>query len=162
MPITFFESSSRHKSPWTDKSARSCVGSLTMVKPAGPAHFLSLLLLASALARLDCRHYVHTHGTRWQGSAVAPAHSWHCGNDVPAGRVAVGAKFPGVVRHGGALHVHLRGGGKPKVRLGGKPLPGRGYMGRVFPRSPRDPLAQSEREMIARASKHRRASTKVP
>ena len=60
------------------------------------------------------------------------------------------------------LVVRLRGGGKSKRKLGGKPLPGRGYMGNVIPRSGRDPIAHAEREMVARASKHRRKSNKKP
>jgi hypothetical protein len=63
-------------------------------------------------------------------------------------------------RHPVDIAVRLRGGGRPKNYLGGKPLPGRGYMGNVIPRSGRDPFAQAEREMIAQAAKHRRKSTK--
>jgi len=38
--------------------------------------------------------------------------------------------------------LRLRGGGAGKQRLGGKPLPGGGRIGRVLARGPRDPRAQ--------------------
>jgi len=61
-----------------------------------------------------------------------------------------------------SLEVRLRGGGKPKAKVGGKPLPGRGYISRVGRRSSQDPIAQLEKQMAATASRHRKQSKKKP
>jgi len=71
-------------------------------------------------------------------------------------------RTPRTAQYRRALPVYLRGGGRPKDRLGGKPLPGGGHMGRVGRRSPRDPLGKGEQTMIARSARHRRKSARQP
>ena len=125
--------------------------------------YLRVLLILAISSRLGCHHDALAHVSRQDSSVSAETRGAvrdrpvrapeyiadrHCIQ--PASASGLDAK----------LSLRLRGGGKPKVRLGGKPLPGSGYMGRVLPRSPRDPLTGAENQMIARAAKHRRKSTK--
>jgi len=84
---------------------------------------------------------MHTHADQQHGDAMKIST-----RDLVAHKRAVCMSAQSSVAKGPAAicdsALRLRGGGAGKQRLGGKPLPGGGRIGRVLARGPRDPRAQ--------------------